>query len=181
MNLPLPLRGIRVVEFSHMVMGPSCGLIFADLGAEVIKVEPGPQGENGRRLKGAGAGFFVGFNRNKKSLMLDLNSGDGLETVRKLVKTADVFLENFRPDALKAKGLDYASLSKLNPRLVYCSLKGFLSGPYQDRTALDEVAQMMTGLAYMTGPPGRPLRAGAPVNDLMGGLFGALAVLAALR
>ena len=181
MNQPLPLRGIRVVEFSHMVMGPSCGLIFADLGAEVIKVEPAPEGEKGRRLKGAGAGFFVGFNRNKKSLMLELNSEQGLESVRKLVKTADVFLENFRPEALKAKGLDYASLAKLNPRLVYCSLKGFLSGPYQDRTALDEVAQMMTGLAYMTGPPGRPLRAGAPVNDLMGGLFGALAVLAALR
>lgn len=181
MNQPLPLRGLRVIEYSHMVMGPSCGLIFADLGAEVIKVEPAPHGDNGRRLKGAGAGFFVGFNRNKKSFMVDLNSTQGLEAVRKLVTTADVFLENFRPGALTAKGLDYESLARLNPRLVYCSLKGFLSGPYENRTALDEVAQMMTGLAYMTGPPGRPLRAGAPVNDMMGGLFGALAVLAALR
>jgi crotonobetainyl-CoA:carnitine CoA-transferase CaiB-like acyl-CoA transferase len=181
MNEPLPLEGVRVVEFSHMVMGPSCGLILADLGAEVIKVEPTPRGDRTRYLTSTGAGFFAGFNRNKKSVMLDLDTPEGIEIALKLAATADVFIENFRPGALAAKGLDYAGLSKANPRLVYCSLKGFLSGPYEKRTALDEVAQMMTGLAYMTGPPGRPLRAGAPVNDMMGGLFGALAVVVALR
>lgn len=181
MNAPLPLEGVRVVEFSHMVMGPSCGLILADLGAEVIKVEPTPRGDRTRYLTSTGAGFFAGFNRNKKSVMLDLEDLHGMEAAQKLVATADVFIENFRPGALDAKGFGYAALSKANPRLIYCSLKGFLSGPYEKRTALDEVAQMMTGLAYMTGPPGRPLRAGAPVNDMMGGLFGALAIMAALR
>jgi crotonobetainyl-CoA:carnitine CoA-transferase CaiB-like acyl-CoA transferase len=177
----LALEGVRVVEFSHMVMGPSCGLCLADLGAEVIKVEPAPRGDRTRYLTSTGAGFFAGFNRNKKSVMLDLDSEEGLAAARKLAASADVFIENFRPGALEAKGLGYEALSKANPRLIYCSLKGFLTGPYEKRTALDEVAQMMTGLAYMTGPPGRPLRAGAPVNDMMGGLFGALAILAALR
>ena len=181
MHNSLPLDGVRVVEYSHMVMGPSCGLILADLGAEVIKVEPTPEGDKGRYLTNTGAGYFAGFNRNKKSLMLDLDTDDGIDVVRKLVTTADVFIENFRPGALVSKRLDYPELSRVNPRLVYCSLKGFLSGPYEHRTALDEVVQMMSGLAYMTGPPGQPLRAGAPVNDMMGGLFGALAILAALR
>jgi crotonobetainyl-CoA:carnitine CoA-transferase CaiB-like acyl-CoA transferase len=164
-----------------MVMGPSCGLMLADLGAEVIKVEPTPRGDRTRYLTSTGAGFFAGFNRNKKSVMLDLDTPEGLDAAKRLVDTADVFIENFRPGALEAKGLGYAALSARNPRLIYCSLKGFLTGPYEKRTALDEVAQMMTGLAYMTGPPGKPLRAGAPVNDMMGGLFGALAIMAALR
>jgi crotonobetainyl-CoA:carnitine CoA-transferase CaiB-like acyl-CoA transferase len=177
----LPLAGIRVVELSHMVMGPTCGLVLADLGAEVIKVEPEGRGDPTRALKSTGAGFFASFGRNKKSVTLDLDSPAGREAIVDLVATADVFLENFRPGALEAKGLGYAALSKVNPRLVYCSLKGFLPGPYEKRTALDEVVQMMSGLAYMTGPVGRPLRAGAPVNDMMGGMFGAIAILAALR
>ena len=181
MSAPLPLEGVRVVEFSHMVMGPSCGLCLADLGADVIKVEPTPQGDRTRYLTSTGAGFFAGFNRNKRSVVLDLDSEEGLVAARKLAASADVFIENFRPGALDSKGLGYEALAKANPRLIYCSLKGFLTGPYEKRTALDEVAQMMTGLAYMTGPPGRPLRAGAPVNDMMGGLFGALAIMAALR
>ena len=181
MSQPLPLEGIRVVEFSHMVMGPSCGLVLADLGAEVIKVEPAGKGDPTRYLTSSGAGFFASFNRNKKSVTLDLASPEGIAMARKLVATADVFLENFRPGALEAKGLGYAALSAANPRLIYCSLKGFLTGPYEHRTALDEVVQMMSGLAFMTGPVGRPLRAGAPVNDMMGGMFGAIAVLAALR
>jgi len=181
MTQPLPLEGVRVVEFSHMVMGPACGLVLADLGAEVIKVEPAGKGDPTRYLTSSGAGFFAAFNRNKKSVTLDLASPEGIATARKLVATADVFLENFRPGALDAKGLGYAALSAANPRLVYCSLKGFLAGPYEHRTALDEVVQMMSGLAFMTGPVGRPLRAGAPVNDMMGGMFGAIAVLAALR
>jgi len=177
----LPLAGIRAVELSHMVMGPTCGLVLADLGAEVIKVEPEGGGDPTRRLTSSGAGFFASFGRNKKSVTLDLDSPGGRGAILGLVATADVFLENFRPGALEAKGLGYGALSKVNPRLVYCSLKGFLPGPYENRTALDEVVQMMSGLAYMTGPAGRPLRAGAPVNDMMGGMFGAIAILAALR
>lgn len=176
----LPLEGIRVVEFSHMVMGPTCGLILADLGAEVIKVEP-PGGDRTRSLKASGTGFFPALSRNKKSVTVDMADAAELERLLRLLDGADVLVENFRPGALEAKGLGWAALSARNPRLVYCSLKGFLSGPYEHRTALDEVVQMMAGLAYMTGPPGRPLRAGAPVNDMMGGMFGAIAVLAALR
>ncbi len=175
MSAPLPLAGIRVVEFSHMVMGPACGLVLADLGAEVIKVEPEGRGDPTRFLTSTGAGFFAAFNRNKKSVTLDLVSAEGIAAAKRIVATADVFLENFRPGALEAKGLGYEVLADLNPRLVYCSLKGFLTGPYEKRTALDEVVQMMSGLAFMTGPVGRPLRAGAPVNDMMGGMFGAIA------
>jgi len=175
----LPLSGIRVVEFSHMVMGPTCGMVLADLGAEVIKVEP-ITGDNTRKLLGAGAGFFAMFNRNKKSIALDLQSAPGLEAAHKLIATADVVSENFKPGAMRKLGLDYASLSRLNERLVYVSHKGFLPGPYEQRTALDEVVQMMGGLAYMTGRPGDPLRAGSSVNDIMGGMFGAIGVMAAL-
>jgi len=181
MSRPLPLAGIRVVELSHMVMGPTCGLILADLGAEVVKVEPAGKGDPTRYLGSTGAGFFAAFSRNKKSVAIDLDTPEGLAQARRLAEGADVLLENFRPGALAAKGLGYEALSRANPRLVYCSLKGFLAGPYEKRTALDEVVQMMSGLAWMTGPPGRPLRAGAPVNDMMGGMFGAIAILAALR
>jgi crotonobetainyl-CoA:carnitine CoA-transferase CaiB-like acyl-CoA transferase len=163
-----------------MVMGPTCGLVLADLGAEVVKVEP-LEGDNTRRLQAAGAGFFPVFNRNKKSLAVDLKSAQGFAVVEKLIATADVVTENFRPGALDKLGLGYAELSKKHPRLVYCSLKGFLDGPYEHRPALDEVVQMMGGLAYMTGLPDRPLRAGSSVVDIMGGTFAAVGVLAALR
>jgi crotonobetainyl-CoA:carnitine CoA-transferase CaiB-like acyl-CoA transferase len=176
----LPLAGLRVVEFTHMVMGPSCGMILADLGAEVIKVEP-LKGDNTRRLIGSGAGFFAMFNRNKKSLAVDVTQPEGRQVVLDLVATADVFSENFKAGTLERLGLSYAALEPLNPRLVYVSHKGFLPGPYEHRTALDEVVQMMGGLAYMTGPEGRPLRAGSSVNDIMGGMFGAIGALAALR
>jgi crotonobetainyl-CoA:carnitine CoA-transferase CaiB-like acyl-CoA transferase len=175
-----PLEGIRVVEFAHMVMGPSCGLVLADLGAEVIKVEP-LAGDNTRRLEAAGAGFFPVFNRNKKSLAVDLQKPEGRELVVKLLKRADVLTENFRPGALDKLGFSFDSLKKINPRLIYCSLKGFLKGPYEHRLALDEVTQMMGGLAYMTGLPDRPLRAGSSVIDIMGGTFAAVGILAALR
>jgi crotonobetainyl-CoA:carnitine CoA-transferase CaiB-like acyl-CoA transferase len=176
----LPLEGVRVVEFAHMVMGPSCGLVLADLGAEVIKVEP-LKGDNTRRLEHAGAGFFPVFNRNKKSLALDLQQSEGKAIVLKLLKTADVLTENFRPGALDQLGFSLENLSKDNPRLIYCSLKGFLRGPYEHRLALDEVTQMMGGLAYMTGLPDRPLRAGSSVVDILGGTFAAVGILAALR
>ena len=178
---PVPLAGIRVLEFSHMVMGPSCGMVLADLGADVIKVEPAPKGDNTRRLTGPAVGFFPTFNRNKRSLCVDTKTPAGLDLVRRLATTADVMLENFRPGAMDKLGLGHEALAAINPRLVYCSCKGFLPGPYEPRTALDEVVQMMGGLAYMTGPPGRPMRAGSSVNDIMGGMFGAIAILSALR
>ncbi|WBY03934.1 CaiB/BaiF CoA-transferase family protein [Ramlibacter tataouinensis] len=162
-----------------MVMGPTCGLVLADLGAEVIKVEP-IEGDRTRHLLGAGAGFFPMFNRNKKSIALDLRSPDGAEIARRLCGSADVVAENFKPGTMAKYGLDYASLAQANPRLIYISLKGFLPGPYEQRTALDEVVQMMGGLAYMTGRPGDPLRAGTSVNDIMGGMFGAIGALGAL-
>jgi crotonobetainyl-CoA:carnitine CoA-transferase CaiB-like acyl-CoA transferase len=176
----LPLAGVRVVEFTHMVMGPTCGMILGDLGAEVIKVEP-LEGDNTRKLLGSGAGFFAMFNRNKKSLAVDVKHPRGREVVLRLVASADVFSENFKAGTMERLGFGCAALAKLNPRLVYVSHKGFLPGPYEHRTALDEVVQMMGGLAYMTGPEGRPLRAGTSVNDIMGGMFGAIGALAALR
>ncbi len=181
-----PLAGLRVVEFAHMVMGPTCGLALADLGADVVKVEPAaegekPAGDNTRRLHGAGTGFFAMLNRNKRSVVLDLKSADGLAVAKRLLARADVLIENFRPGALDKLGLSYAALREENPRLIYCSCKGFLPGPYEHRVALDEVVQMMGGLAYMTGLPGRPMRAGSSINDILGGTFAALGVLAAVE
>jgi crotonobetainyl-CoA:carnitine CoA-transferase CaiB-like acyl-CoA transferase len=176
----LPLQNIKVVELSHMVMGPAAGVILADLGAEVVKIEP-LKGDNTRRLRGSGSGYFSMYNRNKRCLCLDLKSAQGLAVARELIAQADVLIENFRPGALEDRGLDYATLSQTHPRLIYCSLKGFLSGPYEHRTALDEVAQMMGGLAYMTGLPGRPMRAGSSVIDITGAMFGVIGILAALE
>ena len=175
----LPLSGLRVVEFTHMVMGPTCGLVLADMGAEVIKVEP-IQGDRTRHLLGSGAGFFPMFNRGKKSIAIDLHRPEGAAVARTLALSADVVAENFKPGTMRKYGLDYASLSAQNERLIYVSCKGFLPGPYEHRTALDEVVQMMGGLAYMTGRPGDPLRAGTSVNDIMGGMFGAMGALGAL-
>ncbi|WP_373488322.1 CaiB/BaiF CoA transferase family protein [Blastomonas sp.] len=177
---PQPLNGLKVVEFTHMVMGPAVGAILAPLGAEVVRVEP-IGGDRTRRLIGSGAGYFPMYNRNKASICLDLKSPDGLAVARDLVAQADILVENYRPGAMDRLGLDYDSLAAANPRLIYCSEKGFLPGPYEQRTALDEVAQMMGGLAYMTGPPGRPLRAGSSVIDVTGGMFGVIAILAAVE
>ena len=175
----LPLQGLRVVEFSHMVMGPSTGAVLADLGADIIKVEP-IGGDHTRRLLGSGSGYFPMFNRNKRSICIDLKSEAGLAVAKRLVNGADVLIENFRPGALAKLGLGPDDFAQSNPALVYYSAKGFLSGPYEQRAALDEVAQMMGGLAYMTGPVGRPLRAGASVIDITGGMFGVIGILSAL-
>jgi crotonobetainyl-CoA:carnitine CoA-transferase CaiB-like acyl-CoA transferase len=177
---PAPLAGLRVVEFTHMVMGPAVGAILVELGAEVIKVEP-IGGDATRQLLGSGAGYFSMYNRNKKSVCLNLKDPRGLELAKQLAASADIVVENFRAGTMDKLGLGYEALAELNPRLIYCSEKGFLSGPYEHRTALDEVAQMMGGLAYMTGPPGRPLRAGTSVIDVTGGMFGVIGVLAALE
>ena len=175
-----PLRGIKVVEFTHMVMGPTAGVILGDLGADVIKVEP-LAGDNTRRLKGSGAGYFPMYNRNKRSIALDLKKPQGQSIARQLSQSADIVLENFRSGTMAKLGLDYESLRTDHPGLIYCSLKGFLSGPYEHRVALDEVTQMMGGLAYMTGLPDRPLRAGSSVIDITGGMFGVIAILSALH
>ena len=175
-----PLSGLRVIEFTHMVMGPAAGHILASLGAEVVRIEP-IGGDPTRRLLGSGAGYFPMYNRHKASICLDLKSEGGLSVAKDLAARADILIENFRPGALDRLGLGYAALSETNARLIYCSEKGFLPGPYEHRTALDEVAQMMGGLAYMTGPPGRPLRAGASVIDVTGGMFGVIAILAAIE
>jgi crotonobetainyl-CoA:carnitine CoA-transferase CaiB-like acyl-CoA transferase len=176
----LPLRGIKVVELSHMIMGPAAGLVLADLGAEVIKVEP-VEGDRTRGLQGAGSGFFPLFNRNKQSLAVDLKSAEGRAIVQKLARQADMLVENFRDDSLVQYGLDFATLSAANPRLIYVSLKGFLSGPYKRRTALDEVVQMMGGLAYINGGANTPQRVPSSVNDILGGTFAAVGALAALN
>lgn len=175
-----PLANLKAIEFTHMVMGPTVGLILADLGADVIKIEP-VSGDTTRRLVGSGAGYFPMYNRNKRSIALDLKSERGLEIARKLCLDADIVVENFRPGTIDRLGLGYESLAAENHRLIFCSQKGFLDGPYAHRTALDEVAQMMGGLAYMTGPPGRPLRAGASVIDVLGGIFGVVGILAAVE
>jgi crotonobetainyl-CoA:carnitine CoA-transferase CaiB-like acyl-CoA transferase len=177
---PLPLEGIRILELGHTVMGPSCTMVLADLGADVIKVEP-PEGDRTRANVGFGSALFPVFNRNKRSFSVDLKSDAGRTLLLKLVTRSDALVENFAHGTMERLGLGYEALSKVNPGLVYCSLKGFLSGPYEERPALDEVVQFMGGLAYMTGPTGRPLRAGASVVDIMGGMFGALGIMAALR
>ncbi len=179
--MTLPLDGIRVLEFSHTIMGPCAGMVLADLGADVVKIEAAPKGDQTRYLPGFAGGFFTFFNRNKRSLALDVKSLAGRELVLRLVRDADVVIENFAPDTMDRLGFGWPALASVNPRLVYLALKGFLSGPYERRPALDEVVQFMSGLAYMTGPPGRPLRAGASVVDILGGSFGVIGVLAALR
>jgi crotonobetainyl-CoA:carnitine CoA-transferase CaiB-like acyl-CoA transferase len=176
-----PLAGLKVLEFSHTVMGPTAGLLLAELGADVVKVEPAPKGDHTRGLGGFAAGFFAAFNRDKRSLAIDLKRKEGQEAVHRLVKTADVVLENYGPGTMERLGCGYEQFAPLNPRLIYLALKGYLAGPYERRPALDEVVQFQSGLAYMTGPPGQPLRAGASVIDIMGAVFGVVAVQAALR
>ena len=179
-NQKLPLEGIRVLELGHAVMGPTCGLVLADMGAEVIKVERTGKGDDTRHLKGFGSGFFVCFNRNKKSVSIDLKSDRGKKLLHKLVEHSDVLIENFGPGTVERLGVGYEDCKELNPAIIYCRLKGFMPGPYENRLALDEVVQMMGGMAYMTGPSGKPLRAGASITDILGGSYGALGILAAL-
>lgn len=176
----MSLQGIRVLEFTHAILGPACGLVLADMKADVLKIEP-LTGDPTRNLKGFGAGYFPMFNRNKRSLAVDLKQPEGLAIVLELVRSADVLIENYAPHTMERLGLGYQTLADINPRLIYCTLKGFMPGPYEHRVALDEVVQMMSGLAYMTGPDGQPLRAGTSVTDIMGGTFGALGIMAALR
>jgi crotonobetainyl-CoA:carnitine CoA-transferase CaiB-like acyl-CoA transferase len=176
----LPLAGVKVLDFGHTVMAPTCGLILADLGATVVRIER-VEGDPTRSLTGFGSGFFGYLNRNKESVAVDLKNPESRAVLEAAIEWADVLIENFGPDVMARLGYGYTEASRLNPRLVYCSLKGFLPGPYEARTALDEVVQMMGGLAYMTGPVGRPIRAGASIVDMTGGMFGVIGITAALR
>jgi crotonobetainyl-CoA:carnitine CoA-transferase CaiB-like acyl-CoA transferase len=172
----LPLDGTRVLELGHIVAGPAASLILADLGADVIKVE-NPDGGDQARIAGYG---FMNYNRNKRSIALDLKTPRGREVFLKLIRTVDVCLDNFAPGALERLGLGYAVLATENPRLIYLAIKGFLPGPYEMRPSLDELAQMMGGLAYMTGPIGKPMRAGGSVIDIGAATYGVIGILAAL-
>jgi crotonobetainyl-CoA:carnitine CoA-transferase CaiB-like acyl-CoA transferase len=175
----LPLAGVRVVEMTHMVMGPTCGMILAQLGAEVIKVEP-PAGDKTRSLGGMGVSFFPLFNRGKRSVVLDFIKPEDREMMHRLLSNADVFVENFRDGQLEKQGLGADELRRRHPHLIVCGHKGFLTGPYEHRPALDDVVQMMSGLAAMTGTSQKPQRVGSSANDIMGGMFGAISILAAL-
>jgi crotonobetainyl-CoA:carnitine CoA-transferase CaiB-like acyl-CoA transferase len=175
----LPLKGLKVLEFTHAVMGPTTGLLLADMGAEVLHIEP-LEGDATRRLRGFGTGYFPFYNRNKKSLAIDLKTEEGRHIIYELAKTADIVVENFGPNTMDRLGFGYEKLKTINERLIYCALKGFLSGPYEKRHAMDEVVQMMGGLAYMTGRPGDPLRAGSSIIDITGGMFGYIGILQAL-
>ncbi len=180
MSSAAPLAGVRVLEFTQAVLGPTAGMLLADMGADVVRVEPTPNGDPTRYLRGFGMGYYPYFNRNKKSLVVDAKDPRGLAVIERLLEGTDVLIENFAPGTMDRLGLGTALTARF-PRLIYCSLKGFLPGPYEERTALDEVVQMMSGLAYMTGPRGTPLRAGASVIDEMTGVYGALGVVLALR
>jgi crotonobetainyl-CoA:carnitine CoA-transferase CaiB-like acyl-CoA transferase len=178
-NSQLPLQGLTVLEFTHAVMGPTTGLLLADMGAEVIHIEP-PEGDSTRRLRGFGTGYFSFYSRNKKSLAIDIKSVKGKEIIYELAKKADIVVENFGPGTMDRLGFSFQKFEEINPRIIYCSLKGFLSGPYEKRHAMDEVVQMMGGLAYMTGRPGDPIRAGTSIIDITGGMFGYIGILQAL-
>ena len=175
----LPLIGVRVLELAHIVAGPSGGLLFGDLGADVIKVEEPRRGDQSRGMPNGGSTFYA-LNRNKRSLAVDLKSPQGREIFGRLVSTADVVIDNYAPGVLDRLGIGYEWAADLNPRIIYCAVKGFLPGPYEDRPLLDELAQMMSSMAYMTGPLGQPLRAGPSVIDIGAATYGVLAAIAAL-
>ena len=175
----LPLESVKVLEFTHAVMGPSCGLILADMGADIIRVEP-VTGDTTRRLRGFGIGYYPFYNRNKRCIAVDIKLEKGRNIIHKLVGETDVIVENFGPGTMDRLGYGFDQMKEVNPQLIYASLKGFLSGPYEKRHAMDEVVQMMGGLAYMTGLPGQPTRAGASIIDITGGMFAVIGIITAL-
>jgi crotonobetainyl-CoA:carnitine CoA-transferase CaiB-like acyl-CoA transferase len=178
-NMKPLLSDIKVLELGQIVAGPTAGLIFSELGAEVIKIER-PNGGDQFRAR-PDQSFFSRFNCNKRSMVLDLKNPQGKEIFFRLLKTADVVVDNYAPGVLERLGLGYETMHRTNPKIIHCSIKGFLPGPYGDRPLLDEPAQMMGGLAYMTGPPGQPLRAGTSIIDMSGAMFGVIGILGALH
>ena len=177
---PALSSGLKVLELGHIVAGPTASLIFAQMGADVIKIERPGSGDQSRFSRG-NQGYFLAFNSNKRSITLDMKSPKGKEAFVRLLKTADVIIDNYGPGVLERLGFGYEEMAKINPRIIHCSIKGFLPGLYEDRTLLDEPAQIMGGLAYMTGPPGMPLRAGASLIDITGAMFGIIGILSALN
>jgi crotonobetainyl-CoA:carnitine CoA-transferase CaiB-like acyl-CoA transferase len=180
-----PLEGLRVIDLTQAMAAPYCTMNLADMGADVIKVEP-PGGEETRRgsvQKQGHSGSFNAINRNKRSLTVDLKKPQGVEIIHRLARTADVFVQNYRPGAAKRLGVGWDDLHALNPRLIYCSISGFGStGPYAARGGYDLIAQGMSGIISVTGEEdGRPAKAGVPLSDLAGGLFGAYGILCALE
>lgn len=190
MNSPKPkgpLAGLRVIELCHVMAGPVTGLMLADMGADVIKVEKIPGGDDTRRFTppmiGGEAAAFMMMNRNKRGIAVDLKSDGGKKVLLRLVETADVLTENYRKGAMERMGFGYDTLKKLNPGIVYCSISGFgRTGPYAERAGFDLVGQGMSGLMSITGEgPGRPpVKVGAPVTDITAGILGAMGILAAL-
>jgi len=185
----LPLDGIRVVDLTQVMAGPFCTLLLADLGADVIKVEPPGTGDlsrsmggEGLRLKGDDHAPFLALNRNKRSVVLDLKDAGDLARFRALARTADVLVENFRPGVARRLGIDWETLSAVDPRLVYVSISGFgQTGPWAERPGFDLIAQAMAGILSVTGTPGgEPVKCGVPISDLAAGLYGAVGALAAL-
>ena len=178
----LPLADLRVLELGHIIAGPSAGLLLADLGADVIKIEKPAEGDQTRGMPAGNWANFHFFNRNKRSVAIDLKgSTEGRELFVRLAQGSDVVIDNFAYGAVEGMGLGYEVLSKANPRIIYMALKGFLPGPAEARPFLDELAQMAGGLASMTGPRGKPMRAGASVVDVGAAAYGIVAVLAALH
>src|SRR5574341_514914 len=176
----LPLEGTRVLELGHIVAGPTAGLILADLGADVIKIEDPSRGGDQSRNSPSGLATFYFLNRNKRSLALNLKEREGRELFLKFAASSDVILDNYAPGVLERLGVDYDAGSKSNPRIIHCSLNGFLKGPYAHRPALDEVAQMMGGIAFMTGLKDQPMRIGASVTDISVATYGVIGILCAL-
>ncbi len=168
------------MELGHIVAGPTAGVILADLGADVIKIEDPSRGGDQARKSPMGASTFYFLNRNKRSFAVNLKEPEGKELFIKFASASDVVLDNYAPGVLERLGVGYEPVSKLNPRIIYCSINGFLKGPYAHRPALDEVAQMMGGIAYMTGLPDRPLRIGASVTDISVATYGVIGILSAL-
>jgi len=180
-----PLAGITVLDVSHILSGPFCTMLLADLGAQVVKIERPGSGDGARRLGpqiDGDSSYFISVNRGKKSVTIDLSKTQGRKLVRELSQRADIFVENFVPGTTQRLGLDYPQLSILNPRLIYASISGFgQSGPYAHNPALDIIVQAMGGMMSVTGEPnGQPIRPGASLGDSIAGLFGAIAILAAL-
>jgi len=181
-----PLAGIKVIELAHIMAGPTCGLMLADMGADVIKVEKVPGGDDSRRFLppdiGGEAASFMMMNRNKRGIAINLKEPNGKQVLQHIIKTADVIIENYRMDTMDKLGLGYDDLKQINPGLIYCAISGFgRTGPYAERGGFDLIAQGMSGLMSITGegPDRPPVKMGAPITDITAGILGAMAVSAA--
>ena len=185
--MPGPIQGIRVLELAQIMAGPTCGLMLADLGAEVIKVEKIPGGDDTRRflppdINGEASAFLM-MNRNKKGVAINLKEAEGISILKKMVKQSDVVIENFRKGTMEKLGIGYDELKKINPKIIFCEISGYgRTGPYSEKGGFDLVAQGMSGLMSITGESKEkpPMKVGAPITDITAGILGSMGVLAAL-